>query len=247
MKKGIWFILIIILLVVTTGVTWKWFNRRPPAGTSMLTTNDGVQLSVQVTEPSGAPKAILVLAHALGGSKADWTDLAVAANPQDYATVAFDFRGSGDSQGDIRNFTQADFQHYPDDLRTVLQFTLENFGRTPIILIGASIGANAVLNVVVDPNLSSRVRGVVLLSAGEDYRGLKAADVAPQLKLPALLAVSKEDDYAFKSTQTIFEILPTESKQLIELERAGHGTAMLRNQADLIQQILDWSNEVLGR
>lgn len=199
---------------------------------------------METPEPPASPKGIVLLAHALGGSKADWTDFAAAANAQNYATVAFDFRGSGDSQGDIRNFTETDFQKYPDDLRTVLQFTLEKFARKPIILVGASIGANAALNVAADSKLSSRVKGAVLLSVGEEYRGLKVTTAASHLKLPTLLVVSKEDDYAFKSTQTIFGILPTDNTQLIQLERAGHGTAMLRNQTDLTQQILDWIDRV---
>lgn len=236
-----------VVLVVAASLTWKLLNRRPPAGTTTLTTTDGVQLSVQVTEPSRAPKGILLLAHELGGSKADWSEFIAAANAQNYATVAFDFRGSGDSQGDIRNFTEADFQTYPDDLRTVLQFTLEKFARKPIILVGASIGANAVVYAVTDNHLSSRVKGAVLLSVGEEYRGLKVTTAAQQLRLPTLLVASKEDDYAFKSTQTIFGILPTDKTQLIQLERAGHGTAMLRNQTDLTQHILDWSGKLLGR
>lgn len=247
MKKGLGFILIIFLLVVAVGFAWKWLNRRPPAGTTMLTTSDGVQLSMQVTEPNGAPKGILVLAHSLGGSKADWADFVSVANGQGYATVAFDFRGNGDSQGDIRNFSETDFQQFPIDLKTVLEFTLKEFSRKPVILVGASIGANAVINVAAEEGLSGRVKGLTLLSIGEDYRGLQTVAAASQIHLPVLMVVSKEDDYAFKSTQALLSILPQDTTQAIQLERAGHGTAMLRNQLDLTQQILNWSDQVLGR
>lgn len=247
MKKGIWLILLIVALVVVVGVTWKFFNRRPPTGMNMLTTTDNVQLAVQVTEPSEAPKGIFILAHALGGSKAGWNEFASAANAQGYATVTFDFRGNGDSQGDFRNFSETDFQQFPSDLKTVLEFTFTEFSRKPVILVGASIGANAAVNVAGESGLSGRVKGVVLLSVGEDYRGLQTVAAASQIHLPVLMIVSKEDDYAFQSTNALLSLLSKDTTQVIQLERAGHGTAMLRNQVDLTQQILDWSDQVLGR
>lgn len=212
--------------------------------TTLVAAHDQVQLSVRVVEPVEEPRAILILAHSLGGSKADWAEFIQEALAQGYAAVAYDARGNGDSQGNLKAFTEEDFQLFPSDLNTILNFTAHIFSgsNTPMILIGSSIGANTVLHVMQNAKTSGDMKAMVLLSPGTEYRGLSIENIPLPQDIPALLIASKEDEYAFASSEQLASRFPEGQVEFVRLEKAGHGTAMLTQSPFLTQRIFNWLN-----
>jgi dienelactone hydrolase len=110
-------------------------------------------------------------------------------------------------------------------------------------IAGASIGANlAVLAASADPT----IRSIALLSPGLDYRNLHAeAALRKYGDRPALMIASEEDSYAMRSIRKL-EKAGNGKREVRRVNAAGHGTAMLSRQPDLVSLIVEWFQRTLG-
>jgi pimeloyl-ACP methyl ester carboxylesterase len=109
-------------------------------------------------------------------------------------------------------------------------------------VVGASIGANLALVTAAE---ESAVGAVVALSPGLDYQGIETLDAVSGLSgRPLLFVASREDSYAFESAETLSEAAP--SSEIIRLNDAGHGTAMLGNTPDLPLTVITWLSRFMG-
>jgi pimeloyl-ACP methyl ester carboxylesterase len=88
------------------------------------------------------------------------------------------------------------------------------------------------------------IRSVVLLSPSLDYQGLKCeASLRKYAPRPALLVAASNDPYALRSVRQLTEAGP--ANEVLTLEGAGHGTAMLARDPDLTGRLVEWFRKTL--
>lgn len=102
-----------------------------------------------------------------------------------YAVFAFDFRGHGESGGD-----GSDRAGYVTDAKAALRFfrTLPGVDKNRIVLIGASIGADAAVDACGDGCI-----GIVSLSPG-NFTGVNFTDAVREMADRPILCVASEGD-----------------------------------------------------
>ena len=105
-----------------------------------------------------------------------------------------------------------------------------NKGISRLSIVGASIGANVALNYATQND----VKGLVLLSPGLDYRGVRGDIVLNQ---PFMIVASQDDTYSAESAQEIASI--NQNANLVLYDNVGHGTNMFV-EPELAQRMLDW-------
>lgn len=111
------------------------------------------------------------------------------------------------------------------------------------VLIGASIGANLALG---QAAREPRIKGVVLLSPGLEYRGIKTADPMQAYgQRPVLIVAAEGDSYAADSSRKLNDL--AQGAHHLEMFRGNaHGTDLLSAQPELRWLILEWLEKMLG-
>lgn len=230
-----WYILILLAVVGVALVNWIYQS------TSTTTTPQTIPEKISTESSNGVKlvgelyrstqsKAGVILFHMLGGSRKDWSGLIDQLVKNNLTVLAVDLRGHGESAG-----RDNEYQLMREDATKWLSYLSSIVGNQEIFLIGASIGANLVVETAKD---SPTVKKVVLLSPGLDYRGINIERSISQIKIPILVITSKEDQYSFSSTRTLKE--KNNSVEVVELENVGHGTRMLLADPNLAERITDW-------
>jgi pimeloyl-ACP methyl ester carboxylesterase len=160
--------------------------------------------------------------------------------------LAIDLRGHGASGPDPRGDGNASQDLSPDllDVQAARAFLISrpDFAVTAVGIAGASIGANlAVLAAAADPT----IRSIALLSPGLDFRNLHSeAAMKKYGDRPALLVASQEDGYAARTIHKL-EKAGAGTREVHLVNGAGHGTAMLSRQPDLLALVLEWFQRTL--
>lgn len=126
---------------------------------------DGLTLHAFLIRNHEASHRWVILAHGYRMSATDMTDYMMAADRRGYNVLAFDQRGCGLSQGRYCGFGW--LEHY--DLISWCSFLGELDVKAKIALIGAGMGANAVMNAAGD-FLSANVKCAVEDSGFSDAR-----------------------------------------------------------------------------
>ena len=190
-----------------------------------LKTEDGIELSGDFYK--GGEKGIILL-HMLGVTRKTWDDFASELQKKGYSVVAIDLRGHGESDLDFNEFNENDFNNIILDAATAKKF----LNKKKIAVIGASIGANTAIK------FANEVNVVIALSPGLNYRGIDAENFAENDLKPTLFVVSEEDNYSFKSSQKLKELI--KNSELKVYKGKGHGTRMLdRETKEFIIKWLD--------
>ncbi|HUT99376.1 MAG TPA: alpha/beta fold hydrolase [bacterium] len=215
----------------------------PPAvlGGSVIqkVTSDGVAVTLEYLGVEGSPpRGGVVLVHMLGRTRADWGPLVETLISKGLDVVALDLRGHGQSARgalDYKNFETEEWLGCANDVRAALDYLAEQVSGK-YFLIGASIGANLVLIEAAD---DSRVAGVVMLSPGSDYRGVKPGAYATDYgRRPALLVAAGDDSYSEKSVAALAELLF--APELVVYPTGGHGTHLFGSRPEVRALIADW-------
>ncbi|MCZ7583723.1 MAG: alpha/beta hydrolase [Deltaproteobacteria bacterium] len=106
-----------------------------------------------------------------------------------------------------------------------------------IAFIGASIGANVALAYAA--GLNADVKTVVLLSPGEEYRGVNTVVPAKSYGKPAFYVASDRDAYAAKSVKKLAELAGNAAETKI-YKGEEHGTNLLGRGHGLEELIYEW-------
>lgn len=176
-------------------------------------TEDGVVLSGEVR---GEGRRGLVLAHMFGSDRGAWAEFATTAAKQGFRTLAFDFRGFGESGG------APEAAAAPRDLRAAVEAIRER-GASEVVVIGASFGGTAALVVAAEEQLG----GVATLSAPAQFEGLRAPpEVARAVDEPKLFVAAQDDTPAATAAQGFFRAAPG-AKRIEIVTGEDHGTALL--------------------
>ncbi len=160
----------------------------------------------------------IVLAHEYESDSCNWLPYAKALAEKGYTTLAFDFAGYGAS--DLANGTQSN----DADVKEAVAY-LRAHGATKIVLMGASMGAQACLNDAkdVDPE------AVVSLSSPWSF-GSEVIDPSA-VTVPVLLMAGKGDSGGgfVDSARLIASKAPTAHKKVTVVDSSEHGTFLLRS------------------
>lgn len=196
-----------------------------------FTTFDGVELAgTRFGDPS-SPVGI-VLAHMRGRDQTTWWAFAEAAAAEGHQVLAFDFRGYGQSPGE--RDTSLDL-----DLEAAVLFARES-GVTTTIVMGASMGATAAINIADGLDLT----GVVSLSAPADFLGMPALEIAANVGEPLLLVVAENDQPYADAAASIDQNALT--SELLVLDGQQHGTNLFNDHPELTATLLDWVADRVG-
>ena len=137
---------------------------------TLLLTSDGVQLSARWWRRSGLARASVVLVHGFGASKEDAGIRALAGDLHGagFDVLTYDARGHGESQG---NCTVGGDER----LDVAAAAALASDGGRPVVLVGVSMGAIAVLGHAASlgeraPSPATPIAGVVAVSAPARWR-----------------------------------------------------------------------------
>lgn len=180
--------------------------------------SDGTRL---VGHRFGHGKVAVVLAHQYGGDVCEWTPYAQRLASLGYTAIAFDLRGFGLSQ---HRTGEALFRY---DLDVVAAARLARAqGAKRVILVGASIGANAV--VVAGASVKPPVDGVVSLSAPATFR-LDAVSAAKTSKVPVLYVAGTIDEGGIyrQDARTLYNATAATDKAITLVPTAEHGVQLV--------------------
>ena len=232
-------LLFILLLPLVVGCT-KETTTGEPSG-ELIGTGNGDQeiemitedrINIKATFYPRISKEALILVHMLDNNRQSYNKFAQLLN-EAYGVFSLDSRGHGESDLNWKDFTEKDFNDMIKDIKSAKNFLAEK-GFEDIYLVGASIGANTVLNYAVTDDSITKI---VLLSPGLNYRGVSIDKAIKEYTKSILIIASKEDSYSFSSSEKLFEDSVGE-KKFLRLENVGHGTNMLK--ASLMADIIKW-------
>jgi esterase/lipase len=206
-----------------------------------IKTSDDLELAGTYNPGSG--NLGILLLHMMPATKSSYDELASNLNQQGWHALAIDFRGHGSSQGgDYNSFTNEDHQKSILDVEAGVNF-LKDKGISEIGLIGASIGANLAIKFA----SNNQAKFVVALSAGTEYRGVRAIDDIDKIKCPILLIATRDDQGLKRDpAQMANELFDKArgSKDIQIYDKGGHGTDLIANNPERQKMIVEWIKKI---
>lgn len=144
-----------------------------------LTTNDGVAIAATRYPSQGKPRAVVVLAAAMGVKQDFYKPFAEFLAEQGMAVLTFDYRGMGQSvppqfRKSLRGFDADLFDWAEKDYNTALLAAKNWHGDVPLLIVGHSLGGQ-LPGLLPDNHL---VDGILTVATGSGYW----RENAPQLK-----------------------------------------------------------------
>jgi alpha-beta hydrolase superfamily lysophospholipase len=119
-----------------------------PTKESSVVTADGLNLATELWLPASAARAVVVLIHGFSAHSGNFRPVASAFAAAGLATLMFDSRGHGRSQG-RRGFVRR-FSDYSDDLSLMLTLARTSVPGVPVVLMGHSQGGTVALDYLMD-------------------------------------------------------------------------------------------------
>ena len=197
----------------------------PPGRIVHFTTDDGVELAGELR---GSGPTGVVLSHMFPSDRTSWAPLAHELAGEGTTTLAFDFRGYGDSEG---------ARSIPDIWRDVVAAIgfLRRRGAERIVLVGASMGGTASLVAAA----REEVDGVITLSAPSTFMGLLAPPEALEaIDEPKLFIAAQGDSGAAATAQRFYaESSPPKRVEIVVGDQ--HGTELLESgQTEVVRSLI---------
>jgi len=179
-----------------------------------MTTSDGA--SVYGVETGSGPVGV-VLAHQFFSDHCEWMDFAHQLAAAGYRAIAIDLRGNGASSGGAPG-------RYDRDVIAAAK-RLRADGATKIVLLGASMGATAVL--VAASELKPAADAVVSLSGPARYRALNALFAVRHSHVPVRFLASRLDQPFASDARTLMRAAVAKDKAVAVYAGARHGSSVL--------------------
>jgi len=188
-----------------------------PSETVTFTTSDGINLAGTLF---GEGDTAVILAHqgTPGADQRSWQSFASLLSEHGYAALTFDFRGVGQSEGELQ------YGNLAIDVSAAAQF-LEERGYQKILCVGASMGGTACIRAAQDHTFDGMVILASTMTAGRGANSLQLTpDDLENLTQPKLF-ISAKKDFApvVNDTKRMYELSPN-PKNLLFLSGVQHGT-----------------------
>ena len=204
--------------------------------------SDGVHLKGVIYIPSSdSDLPGVILAHMYQHSKSSWDSFAQKLTKQGFITLAFDFRGWGDSGGEV------DIANNYRDVIAAANFlaNLSLVDRERIGAAGASMGGMAVVCAAAK---SSMIRAAVSVAAPPSWKGSEPAREAAMISPRPLLVIAGSHDprLHLASAKEIY-LSAKEPRQWLEINTNRHGTNIFGTEkgSELERAIIDFFTENL--
>ena len=172
-----------------------------------------LRLEARLARPAGATRAAVIChPHPLYGGSMDnnvVAALAAACREAGCATLCFNFRGVGASDGGY-----GDFRGECDDARAAIAFLRERTGDLPVVLAGYSFGAMVALGVGAE---QPAVRRIIAVAPP-----LAMGEVAAAPGRPTLLLAGDRDSYCPPAALTAFAATLADGSRARVLAGADH-------------------------
>ncbi len=210
-------------------------------------TKDGVTIAGNYFKSGRVRSPVVLLLHMMPAKKESWNEFAFILQENDYASLAIDLRGHGESidmkgkKLDYKEFKDEEHRGSMNDVVSAKEFLegRKEIDISRIAIAGASIGANLALWQAFS---DKDVKLLMLLSPGLNYRGIKADELAKKITCPVYIIASEDDSYAAESSRKLSSILTCEKKLEI-LKGNSHGTNMLTSEN--MNHLIVWVKERL--
>jgi len=224
--------LVVIIVLVASGCIGQQSFGGIAVNEASFAANDSVQLTGYIGGKAGGKPVILL--HSLGSNSSEWSRL-IERLAGNYTVFALDMRGHGKSSGNYNLFSESDYMKMLADVEAAKQFLASRFINTSAVyLIGSDIGANIALRYAAS---DKTVKGVIILSPGIDYKGVRTDDAIKDYAGPLLIIVGSEDAYAAQSSRRLIADAPAGRLQIYH--GAQHGTGLLERE-DAMDFVLSW-------
>lgn len=216
-------------------------------------TADGVTIEGTYWPPDGATTGCAIFVHQLSSTRAEYAPVIARLKGRGHL-YALDLRGHGASTrgpaGPIswHDFDVPDWAKVADDVVRAADAVRGKGAAADCVWVGASIGSNSVL--FASAHAPERTRGLVLLSPGLDYRGLKAPEAAPGNRAPVLLVHSQEPgaaDAATALTAIWRAAQPPVPVEEIADPGTAHGMKIVAGDAATLDRVVRFVGELLAR
>ncbi len=208
--------------------------------TFRLVSHDGLQLQGKYWSPDSPPRAVVCIVHGFGEHIHRYAHVAEVFTTIEVATIGFDHRGHGRSEGP-KGHTPS-YEHLLNDVDQLMEKADELFPEIPKVIYGHSMGGNIVLNYVLGREPSD-LMGVIAsspwLKLPFDPPAIKAAasklfrNIWPSLALSTDLDASaisrnKEEVKAYENDPLVHDKMSSE----LFLSCAEKAEEALKNAAD---------------
>jgi len=243
--------LVILLVLAVLGVYLYLMQNHEPSGPGggnndyipiAFTTSDGWDIHGDFYNGTSG-KPYLVLVHGMNEDRKAYRTFAKEMHSKGYGVLSYDSRGFGESK--VKNGTyvavisQDEIRKGTLDIKAAMA-ALDQRGLTGdgVILVGASVGANVVAVYAVN---DSRVKDIVLLSAGDDYQGIQPMNAIRAYTGGILFVAYTGDTSASYESSMRFYSNATKASAKHEFYKNGllHGTGAL-TQSDMKSKIEAW-------
>lgn len=217
--------------------------------------SDGWKLAATFTPRVGAePRGGAVLLHQMNRTRADWAALTAVLVREGVDVLSFDLRGHGAStladgtKKAWKELSKEEFLGVVTDATNAVKALRARPGLAgkPVVIVGASIGANAALR---SAAADETIAGVALLSPGLDFHGVTTEDAMGTYGArPILLVASKDDADSYLAVEKLASF--RKSAELVVYAKAGHGTGMFGNEdapGALTESIRGWVVGIVGK
>lgn len=205
-----------------------------------VTAADGVKLAATYTSP-GKPGPGVLLLHMCNSDRSAWKGLAAKLAARGIHSLAFDYRGYGDSGGERLEGAeqrQVRTEKWPGDVDGAFELLRSRPGvdRARIGAAGGSCGVDQA--VALARRHPGEVTALALLAGGVDGDGTTFLVENPWL--PILASASRDDGQAVGTMRWMIGFSSHPENRFLEYPHGGHGTEMFAVHADLEPKIADW-------
>lgn len=204
--------------------------------------------------PSEQPKALILLFHQAGSSKAEYATIAPQLQAAGYAALAIDQRSGGSLFGQnqtvagIRGMPQGEEVDYLSalpDVEAALAWGKANGNGKPIILWGSSYSASLVFLLAASSSAKDSVKAVVAFSPGEYFSDKKMVEkAAAKIAVPVFVDQASDKGEIAEGKAIISATMSTDRQQYIPATGI-HGSSTLNSSKNPAGAAENW-RAVLG-
>ena len=217
-----------------------------PAEKVSLKAADGVTLDGGWRPAATKAKAGVVLVPMLGRAHDDYAGFSQALAGYNVASLAVSLRGHGKSQAPggkaADKFGADDWKKARADIAAAVAALREKVGEAPVVVVGASIGANlAVLYASEQPD---KVQGLVLLSPGLDYHGVTITEPFGKLKTKPTMVINASDDHQAVPAAKLQVLHDPARFTMLQYDGSDHGTELLGKHPQIVSKLIAWLDKL---